>query len=73
MLVSNRAAILKANGKLGSYFPVSMALMVWRETSSRRARSACDQSRSARLTLSLFSPLWVERSEACADGAGRRL
>jgi hypothetical protein len=43
----NNFAILNANGKLGSYFSVSMALMVWRETFNLFAKSACDQSLSA--------------------------
>ena len=30
----NTAAILKANGRLGSYRPFSIALMVWRDTPS---------------------------------------
>ena len=47
-------AALNANGRLGSYLPVSMALIVWRETSRRAARSAWVQSRSARSTLSRF-------------------
>lgn len=29
----NNRAILKASGKAGSYFPVSIALTVWRDTS----------------------------------------
>src|SRR5476649_1873896 len=36
----NILAILNAKGRLGSYFSVSMALMVWRETPSFPARSA---------------------------------
>jgi hypothetical protein len=32
MAVLNRRATLNASGRLGSYFSVSMALMVWRET-----------------------------------------
>src|SRR4029077_3790073 len=33
----------KASGRLGSYFPVSIAFTVWRETPRCSARSACDQ------------------------------
>src|SRR5688572_4304178 len=50
MRSSKRRAIVKASGRLGSYFSVSIALTVWRETPSRSARSAWDQSRSARRT-----------------------
>ena len=41
-------AILNASGRLGSYFPRSSAMMVWRDTSRRSARSPCDHPRSAR-------------------------
>ena len=44
-------AMRKASSRLGSYLPVSMALIVWRETPNLPARSACDQSRSARSTF----------------------
>src|SRR5690606_5121646 len=44
----NSLAILKAKGRLGSYLPVSMAFTVCRDTSSRSARSACDQPCSPR-------------------------
>ena len=47
-------AILNANGKPGSYFPVSMALTVCRDTCSCSASVACDHSRSARKTRKLF-------------------
>jgi hypothetical protein len=43
-------AIEKASGKLGSYFPVSIALIVCRDTRNRSAKSPCDQDRSARST-----------------------
>src|SRR6266566_7183963 len=46
--------ILNVKGRLGSYFPVSSAFTVWRETPRRSASSACDQLRSARRTFSLF-------------------
>src|SRR3982074_400009 len=42
-----RRAMRNARGRLGSYFPVSMALAVWLETPRCSARSACDQSLSA--------------------------
>ncbi len=45
-------AILKASGRLGSYFPVSIALMVPRATPTWAASSACDHSFSARNTRS---------------------
>src|SRR5208282_2252493 len=45
-------AILNASGRLGSYFPVSMALMVPRATPTWAASSACDHSFSARNTRS---------------------
>ncbi len=38
----NRAAIVNASGRLGSYLPVSIALTVCRDTFSRSASSACD-------------------------------
>src|SRR5271170_6358514 len=47
-------AMAKASGKLGSYFPVSIAFTVWRETLSWPAKSAWDHSRSARKTRSRF-------------------
>jgi hypothetical protein len=47
-----RPAILNASGKLGSYLPVSIALMVPRATPTRAASSACDHSISARNTCS---------------------
>src|SRR5262245_42402881 len=40
-------AIFNARGKLGSYFSVSMALIVCRETPSLSARSDCDHSLAA--------------------------
>ena len=49
-----QAAMRKASGRLGSYLPVSIALTLWRETSSRSARSPWLQSRSARSTLRRF-------------------
>jgi len=56
----------KARGRLGSYLPVSMALTVWRETSSSSASRACVQSRSARKTLSRFL------TGSASSRAGRR-
>jgi len=50
----NVRASEKARGRLGSYLPVSIAFTVWRETPNRSARSACDQSSSARNTRSRF-------------------
>ncbi len=55
-------AILKARGRPGSLRPVSIALTVWRETPRRAARTACDQSRSARRTrrrFFTFAPLGI--------------
>jgi hypothetical protein len=43
-----------ASGRLGSYFPVSIAFTVWRDTLSRPAKSAWDHSRSARRTRRRF-------------------
>src|SRR5262245_1843630 len=51
---SKRRATAKASGRLGSYFSVSMALTVWRETPRRSASSAWLQSRSARSTRRRF-------------------
>src|SRR6266567_1597439 len=48
---SNRRAIFSASGRLGSYLPVSIALIAWRETPTRRPSSICDQLNSARRTL----------------------
>src|SRR5882724_8683779 len=50
----NSRAIVNARGRLGSYFPVSMAFTVCRDTLSRPARSAWDHSRSARRTRRRF-------------------
>src|SRR6185295_17692685 len=68
-----RRAILNASSRLGEYFSVSIALMVWRDTSSLSARSACDQPRSARrcrrsLRISAVSPA----GDREADGVQRR-
>src|ERR1035437_6487500 len=52
IVVENSRANLNARGSEGSYLPVSIALTDWRETSSRSARSAWDQLRSARSTRS---------------------
>src|SRR5262249_47563085 len=49
-----RRAISNASGRLALYLDVSIALTVCRETPSRLASSACDQSRSARRTRSRF-------------------
>lgn len=51
---SNRRAALNARGKLGSNFPFSMALTVWRDTCNSSANRAWVQSRSARRTFSRF-------------------
>src|SRR5712664_2797225 len=48
--VPKSRAILIAKGRLGSYLPVSIALIVWRVTPTRVANSACDHSTSARKT-----------------------
>src|SRR5690606_40755115 len=40
----------KASVRLGSCLPTSIALIVWRETSTSSASSACDMRRSARRT-----------------------
>lgn len=50
--LANSREIRNASGSEGSYFPVSIALTLWREMPSRSARSAWDQLRSARRTLS---------------------
>lgn len=50
----NTRAIPKAKGRLGSYFPVSIAFTVCRETPNRPASSACDHSRSARKMRNRF-------------------
>jgi len=47
----NTRDTLKAKGRLGSYFSVSIAFTVWRETPRRWASSPCDQLRSARRSL----------------------
>src|SRR6266704_4461874 len=62
-------AILNVSGRLGSYFPVSSAFTVWRETLRRSASSACDQLRSARRTFSLFCIALSVRSSIspCSD------
>lgn len=57
----NNAAILNANGKLGSYFPVSIALIVCRETCKASANSACDQPRALRNSFRLFC-IWIDTS-----------
>jgi len=44
----NVLPIFKASGKLGSYFSVSIALTVCRDTPKRSARSACVHSNCAR-------------------------
>ena len=49
------SAMRKASGSEGSYLPVSIALTLWRETSSRPARSCWLQLRSARSTFRRFS------------------
>src|SRR5437870_2236359 len=61
--------ILNVRGRLGSYFPVSSAFTVWRETPRRSASSACDQLRSARRTFSLFCIALSVRSPVspCGD------
>src|SRR5262245_2819772 len=46
--------ILNAKGRLGSYFSVSMALMVCLETPSLSARSDCDHSLACRNSRSLL-------------------
>src|SRR5205085_10278196 len=52
---SNSSAIRKASGSEGSYLPVSIAFTLWRETSSRAARSCWLHARSARSTRRRFS------------------
>src|SRR5271170_2279915 len=54
IFILNRRATLKASGRLGSYFSVSIALTVWRETSSLSARSDCDHSFAARSSRRRF-------------------
>src|ERR1700693_4943953 len=65
MLRLKRRAILNASGRLGSYFPTSSALIVWRLTSSFSPRSACDQSRSARKTRRVFFTSWSAVTPLC--------
>src|SRR6188768_387691 len=50
----NSFPIFSANGRLGSYFSVSIALIVWRETASFSASSPCDHSRAVRSSLRRF-------------------
>ena len=52
---------------LGSYFSVSIALIVCRDTPSLSARSCCDQSRSARRTFRRFFT-----GSAASRATGRR-
>jgi hypothetical protein len=61
--------ILNVRGKLGSYFPVSSAFTVWRETPRRSASSACDQLLAARRTFSLLCIALSIRSSIspCSD------
>ena len=54
IFLPNSLAMAKDKGKLGSYLPVSIALMVCRDTSSCSANCCCDQSRSARNSRSVF-------------------
>jgi hypothetical protein len=51
MRIRNSRAIRKASVRLGSYFSVSIAFTVWRDTPRCFARSPCDQSRVALRTL----------------------
>jgi len=51
----NNRAIANASGRLGSYLPVSMLLMVCRDTFRRSASSACDQPCSDRSRRRQFS------------------
>src|SRR5688572_26847012 len=51
---ANSRAIRSASGRLGSYLSVSTALIVCRDTSSRRARSPWLQPRPTRCSLTLF-------------------
>jgi hypothetical protein len=44
--------MLIARGRLGSYLPVSMTLIVWRVTPALVANSACDHYTSAHRTRS---------------------
>ena len=53
----------KASGSDGSYLPVSIALTLWRDTSSRSARSCWLQLRSARSTRRRFSISSRRRAE----------
>jgi hypothetical protein len=52
--LSENTCDVEGQGRLGSYLPVSMALMVWRETRVRSASSAWDQPLPARNTLIAF-------------------
>src|SRR4029079_16219133 len=51
---SNSRAIFSASGRLGSYLPVSIALIAWRETPTRMPSSICDLLCSARRTRRRF-------------------
>src|ERR1700688_1589285 len=64
MVLPKTRTILYASGRLGSYFPVSMALMHWRETPTASASSACDHSFSARHTRSfVFTRTALQRKK----------
>ena len=54
MDLPNSFAMAKASGRLGSYLPVSIALMVCRDTSSLSARSPWLQPRSVRSSRTRF-------------------
>lgn len=74
---SNRFAILKASGKLGSYLPRSGALIVWRETPSRSAKSPYDHPLSARSCGNEFftgtAPACLPASQGLRRPTNRRI
>src|SRR4029078_9329903 len=73
---ATNSAIRKASGSEGSYLPVSIALTLWRETSSRLARSCWLHARSRRRLrsrLSMTSKLYTIPSECKAYATIRAL
>src|SRR5687768_13896360 len=63
--------ILSASGRLGSYLPFSITLMVWRLTPSRSASSAWLQRRSARSTRSVFRIAVLLVAQSCQPQRGQ--
>src|SRR5262245_52958784 len=52
--IEKTAAMTKASGKLGSYFPCSIEMTVWRDTASFSARYCCDQPFASRSSRTRF-------------------